>query len=264
MGVSVHGVSLLGPGLSNWAEFHEIVAGRRPYHQGQETRIPIPDVLPPTERRRSSAAVRCAVSAALEALRQGGMDGRDVATVFATSDGDGAITHQICDGLSRSEREVSPTAFHNSVCNAPAGYWCIATQATTSSTTICAYDLSFAGGLLEAAALATVESRPVLLVASDLPSPFPLHAVRPVRHALAAAVLLSPSSGSRALMRWVIRLDRSLPVTPPPSFVAETLLANPIARCLPLWSALARNAEEEVVMEYVDGSVVAVACRPQG
>ena len=75
----------------------------------------------------------------------------------------GDITHQICEALARPEREVSPTSFHNSVHNAPAGYWSIATGSRLASTSICAYDVSFAAGLLEAAAYATVEHQPVML-----------------------------------------------------------------------------------------------------
>ena len=36
--------------------------------------------------------------------------------------------HEICETLATAERQVSPTRFHNSVHNAPAGYWSIATQ----------------------------------------------------------------------------------------------------------------------------------------
>ena len=156
---------------------------------------PVPDILPATERRRSSTAVRLAIAVAQEALQTGGLRGDQVATIFASSDGDGEVTHQICEALATPEREVSPTSFHNSVHNAPAGYWSIATGSRLPSTSICAYDLSFAAGLLEAVAHTTVEHQSVLLVASDLPFPAPLHALRPVEHSFAAAFLLTPAAG---------------------------------------------------------------------
>ena len=51
-----------------------------------------------------------------------------------------------------TERELSPTRFHNSVHNAPAGYWSIATQSREPSTSLCRDDESFQAALLEAAA----------------------------------------------------------------------------------------------------------------
>ena len=40
----------------------------------------------------------------------------------------GQVIHEICEALATDEREVSPTRFHNSVHNASAGYWGIATR----------------------------------------------------------------------------------------------------------------------------------------
>ena len=82
--------------------------------------------------------------------------------------------------LATDGREVSPTRFHNSVHNAPSGYWAVATGSREPSTSLCAYDASFAAGLLEAAAQATVDDRPVTLVAYDLPYPEPLQRARPI------------------------------------------------------------------------------------
>ena len=104
-------------------------------------------------------------------------------------------------------REVSPTSFHNSVYNAPAGYWSIATHSRLASTSVCAYDVSFAAGLFEAAAYATVEHQPVMLIASDLPFPAPLHAIRPVEESFAAALLMTPTARVGSVMRWEISLE---------------------------------------------------------
>ena len=130
--------------------------------------------------------------AAQDAFRAGGLRGDEIATVFASSDGDGAITQEICEALAGPAQEVSPTSFHNSVFNAPAGYWSIATHSRLASTSLCAFDVSFAAGLIEAAAFATVERQPVMLIASDVPFPAPLHTIRPVEESFAAALLLIP------------------------------------------------------------------------
>lgn len=261
MQVFLQSVGILGPGLNGWISSRPILAGVDTYRM-TPTPKPVPDILPATERRRSSTAVRLAIAAAQEALQTGGLRGDQVATVFASSDGDGDITHQICEALATPEREVSPTSFHNSVHNAPAGYWSIATGSRLPSTSICAYDESFAAGLLEAVAHTTVEHQSVLLITSDLPFPAPLHALRPVEHSFAAAFLLTPAAGRAPLMRWHIRLDPYQTATAGPSGLHDSLLSNPAARCLPLLAVLAQRTTETVSLDYFGGRTVAVSCQP--
>ena len=66
-----------------------------------------------------------------------------------SSDGDGEIVHRLCTALASPAAEVSPTDFHNSVHNAATGYWSIGAHSSAPSTALCAYDGSFAAGLLE-------------------------------------------------------------------------------------------------------------------
>ena len=60
------------------------------------------------------------------------------------------ICHEICQALALAAREVSPTRFANSVHNAAAGYWSIATGSMMESNVLCAFDASFVAGLLDA------------------------------------------------------------------------------------------------------------------
>ena len=193
----------------------------------------IPDMLSAAERRRSSPSARLAMMAAQDAFRAGGLRGDEIATVFASSDGDGAITQEICDALAGPAQEVSPTSFHNSVFNAPAGYWSIATHSRLASTSLCAFDVSFAAGLIEAAAFATVERQPVMLIASDVPFPAPLHTIRPVEESFAAALLLSPTAPAGSFMRLEVTLEPRGAVTTWPEKLPKSLRSNPAARCLP-------------------------------
>src|SRR6185295_2272108 len=96
MRVFVQSVGLIGPGLAGWKTGQCVLGGLAPYHVATMPK-PIPDILPPTERRRSSDAVRLAVAVAQEAMSASGMDADSVATVFASSEGDGAVTHKICE-----------------------------------------------------------------------------------------------------------------------------------------------------------------------
>ncbi len=263
MQVFVQTVGIAGPGLDGWEASSPILAGRTE-HRMAPTVCRIPDILSAAERRRSNGAARLAIMAAQEALRAGGLNGDSIATVFASSDGDGDITQHICESLADAAREVSPTSFHNSVNNAPAGYWSIATKSHLASTSVCAYDMSFAAGLLEAACYATVERQPVMLIASDLPFPFPLHRIRPVEQSFAAAFLLTPAAERPGPMRWQISLDPRHTATPFPSWVPDSLRSNAAARCLPLLTAVAKNHAETVALEYTESSRVVVLCEPAG
>ncbi|HET6675230.1 MAG TPA: beta-ketoacyl synthase chain length factor [Nitrospiraceae bacterium] len=255
----VRAVGVLGPGLDGWTATRAILAGLEPY-SARPTKKPIPDVLPATERRRSGEASRLAIAVAQEAVSASRIPSQELATVFASSDGDGDITHKICGSLAGTDRDVSPTLFHNSVYNAPAGYWSIATGSRSGSTSVCAYDLSFAAGLLEAAVQVTVERQPVMLIASDLPFPAPLHAARPVDQSFAVALLLAPHEIGTPLMRWDITLEAYRTPTAWPSGPGNSLRNNPAARCLPLLAALAGGGSPIVSLDYLDHSSLVVAC----
>jgi hypothetical protein len=183
-----------------------------------------------------------------------------VATVFTSSDGDGEITHKICESLAGPARDVSPTSFHNSVYNAPAGYWSIATGAQSGSTSLCAYDVSFAGGLMEAAVQVTVEGQPVMLIASDLPFPAPLHVVRPVDHSFAVALLLTLGAMGKPLMRWRLSLEPRRVPTGQPAGIDAGLANNPAACCLPLLAVLACGRSQTVSLDYLDPMSLIVSC----
>ena len=261
MNLFVLGIGVFGPGLEDWPTARAILMGPTP-HILRATAQPVPHILPTTERRRSSEVVRLAITVADEALTMSGLPRQEVSAVFASSDGDGAITHKICESLAGS-RDVSPTLFHNSVNNAPAGYWSIASESQSSSTSLCAYDSSFAAGLLEAAVQVTVEQQPVLLVGYDLPFPNPLRAVRTVDYSFAAAFVLAPHPwGVVPLMHWQVRLEPIRLPTKIPAVIDHALHNNPSARCLPLLVALASRQAQSVSLDYLYHHSLVVTCEP--
>lgn len=263
MQVFVSNVGIAGPGLNGWADARPVLAGEIAYQAAPTSRA-TPDILCAAERRRSSQSARLAILAAEDALCAGGLKGEEIATIFASSDGDGAITQEICESLAGLARDVSPTSFHNSVYNAPAGYWSIATHSRLASTSICAYDVSFAAGLLEAATYAVVEREAVMLVASDLPFPAPLHAIRPVADSFAAAILISPSPAPGSFVRCEVSLQPRSSSTAFPEGLPERLRSNPAARSLPLLAVFAKRMIATVRIEYSDNHDVVVSCEPRG
>jgi hypothetical protein len=258
--IFVQSVGLAGPGLNGWEVSRAVLASAVPYRCEPLPRLN-PDILPANERRRSSEVVRLALTVAQEAMRASGLPLDAVATVFASSDGDGETLHHICEALAAPGCEVSPTRFHNSVHNAPAGYWSIATGCKLPSNSLCGYDVSFAAGLLDAATQVVVERRPVLLVAFDAPFPPPLDKVRGVEHAFAVALLLVPEATAQTLARWEISLgpdSRSTELPRPFS----ALHGNPAARALPLLHGLASRKEGTVRLAYSSDGDVIIYSRP--
>src|SRR4029079_2061631 len=124
-----------------------------------------------------------------------GLGADTLSVVFVSSDGDGDIVHRLCSALATPAAAVSPTDFHNSVHNAATGYWSIGAHSPAASTALCAYDASFAAGLLEAPCQIAIESGRFLLMPVALPYPPPLAPHRPVNHGFAAALVLEPGTG---------------------------------------------------------------------
>ncbi len=262
--VYVTGVGILGPGLDGWKNSRPILAGDSPY-AAQECRRPQPGMLAAMERRRASATVRLGLHVAQEAVEQSGLQSDELATVFASSDGDTEIINYLCDALAAPDKTVSPTRFHNSVHNAPAGYWGIAAKSPAPANSLSCYGATFAAGLLEAACQATVEGRPVLLGVYDIAVPEPLRRARPLRTPFGAALVLDrrPSAGSISQLR----IEYHTQCNAPESTVAvpqleELRRENPAARSLPLLAAIARNEPAEVMLDYVAGNCLRVEVSP--
>jgi len=242
MKLYLDGIGLVGPGLPDWPSAAPVLAGSIDYVPAPVALSPSP-LLPPAERRRMTETVKLALAVGSEAIAAAGRSAADLPSVFASSGADGVTITAILEILASSEREVSPTRFHNSVHNAPSGYWSIATQCRQSSTSLCAFDFSFGAGLVEAAVLALDEGRPVLLVCYDVPYPAALDAVRPLAASFGVALVLSPVPGPGSLAALTLEFGLgTVPETPVEIPALEALrLGNPAARALPLLAAIAKG-----------------------
>ena len=153
MRLHVEAAGVLAPGLPGWDAARAVLAGEQ-LHAGGDM-VPIEAAsLPPAERRRSSPTVRLAIAAAEQALQRSRRPAAEMAMVFASYEAAGVITHQLCEALAGT-REVSPTQFHNSVHNAPSGYYSIAMNVKHAAASVCRGPWSFAAGLLHAGACFT-------------------------------------------------------------------------------------------------------------
>ena len=261
--VLVEGVGLLGPGLGGWLPSRPVLAGSQSYRHAP-TVVPPGDLLPPAERRRTPSSVKLALAVGHEALVNSGRDAESVATAFTTSCGDGETLHQMCETLASAGREVSPTRFHNSVHNAAAGYWGIATRSHEASTSLCGHDSSFAVGLLEAVVQVAMEDKPVALIAYDLPYPEPLHSARPINATFGLALMLAPAAAGHGFAALAVEYvpERTVTTTMTDPGLEVLRLGGPPARGLPLLAALARRASSALTIDYLSSAHLRIAVDP--
>jgi lambda repressor-like predicted transcriptional regulator len=133
-----------------------------------------------------------AIEVMSQACAMAGREPDTVATVFSSAMGDMQITDYMCHALAVTPREISPTRFHNSVHNAPSGYWSIATGSQAPASAVSAYRYTAPMALMEAAVQVLEEGLPVLVVTQEMAAPVPLKHTCPTDRDFAAALLLAP------------------------------------------------------------------------
>ena len=260
---SITGIGLAAPGLADWDAARRVLTGEAVYVHAPLVLRPV-QALPPAERRRAGPLIRLSIAVAQEAVAQAGVDVTTLASVFASADGDSENLHQICLALASDAPEISPTRFHNSVQNAPSGYWSIAMQSRAPTTTLNGLDTVFATALVEAATQATAEARDVLVIACDFPMPPPLHALHPLPDGAAVALVLAPGDASNSLAALDLALVPSsdAPATALREPGLDALrLSNPALRALPLLCSVARTEDATMVLDLDDVQALQVRIR---
>jgi beta-ketoacyl synthase-like protein len=251
----IQGVAVWGTGLHGWPESQSVLAGVREYAASDAT-PPASTLLSATERRRTGRAARLALIIGQHASEMAGIAPGSIPSIFATSNGDGAVVHAILEALA-ADQPVSPTQFHNSVHNTAAGYWSIATGSQQATTCVACHDATAAVALLNAMAEIHTQRRPVLLCIYDVPLPEPMHARHPTHGSFGTGMVLAPEAAPTTLARLTISYEGP-PATPGsdlPRLVAlhELVRGNPAARALRLLEALACGTEDEFLMTLLDG-----------
>ena len=218
----VIGIGAWAPGAPDWQRLRGILRGETAPAEDAPAR-PSGSILPAAERRRAPDGVRLAADVAAQATAMAGIDPANLPCVFASTQGELAITDYVCETLAHAPLELSPTKFHNSVLNAPAGYWTIATGCTAASSAVTAHHCSFAAGLLEAAVFACAENVPVLFASSDVASTGPLAEMTRTTLAFGVALVLAPRGSAGA------RLDVALGGVAHEPFLGDGLALHGVA-----------------------------------
>jgi beta-ketoacyl synthase-like protein len=265
--VYVDGIGIWAPGIADWSELQRVLSAgdiaAPDIERNPENAKPAPAILPPTERRRAPEPVLLASEAASQAATMAGRDPATLASVFTSTHGDLAITDAMCATLAVDPRELSPTRFHNSVHNAPAGYWTVAAHCHKTATAISAGPSSFAAGLIEAASEVAADGDAVLLAAYDIVARGPLAEVAPSGVPFAAAFVLSPRRSAASLAELSIYpLQGTSRIESLPAGVAA-YASNPTAvQALPLLFALARRQRAKVTLTSGANTSLAIEVAP--
>ncbi len=260
----IDGVGFIAPGLPDWASARDVLAGRAAYGASPSV-LPPPQGLGPAERRRASRVVKLALALGHAAAAHAQTDVSTLATVFSASGADGHNCHALCEQLASDDRQISPTRFHNSVHNAAAGYWSIATQCMAPCQVLSAFDGSFGAGLIDAMGQVMIDARTTMLVAYDSEYPPPLHAVRPVPDCAGVALVLSPERTERSLARIDVASahdDSFQPTAVEPEALESLHQSTPALRALPMLALLARCEASEAHIQYLSGMALRVKVQP--
>ena len=262
MKFGIAAIGVVAHGMENWREARLLLTSDTAYDAGQPLPKLAPSMLPANERRRTTRLIKLALQCGQDALDQWDGDANGLATVFASSGGDLEIVDRILTALGMAGKPVSPTHFHNSVHNAPAGYWSIAAQARAASTSLSAYDSSFAAGLLEAGSQVACDGSPTLLVAYDIPPPDTLMPFRPLVAPFGAALLLVPADAAGVQAQLAVSVSREKASTLADEALERLRNGNPAARVLPLLQSLAKQAAGTVQLPYLSGQSIQVEVTP--
>jgi len=255
----IAGIGICATGMANWTQARSVL---------RSTTLPLleplprlaADCLPPVERRRANATTRLAVSATLQAVRD--MPDDDIAqlpTVFSSSDGDGEVLASMLAALAQPQVSLSPTLFHNSVFNAPSGYWSIGSRSRVPSITVSAGAASFVAGLMEAHSQVCATGTAVLYVAYDAPFPPALASFARSTEPFACALRLEPIANANASACGYGRIEKSAPgpetqQEPALMQLRERFFGNAAAEALPLLCTIAHRQRKAVSLPYLDGS----------
>ena len=240
----------------------------RPVSVGKRTRTPsAPEkdgadetsVRTEDERRRTGLPTRLAFAVCEEATRMSGLPGGSMAGVFASANGEGTVVHGLLEDLAVPAPQLSPTAFHNSVHNAVAGYWSIGAGCLHSITCIACHDWTFSAGLLQCFASCIVSGEPMLFCVYDALVPAPLGNGRATGAPFAAAFVLCPQARDGALGRLQLSFElgaAAISDTMPRSAALQKLArTSAAARSLRLLEALATHRADSFCLALEDDHI---------
>lgn len=259
----VLGTGFWSPRMPGWDIASAVLRGERAPCDQAAAR-PSPTILAPTERRRAPDTVAIALQVAAETCASAGIDPGELPSVFASTHGDLAISDYMSATLATTPELISPTRFHNSVHNAAAGYWSIATGSLQPYTALTAFNETFGEGVLEALVQAGCERTPVLLVAYDIEARGPLATMVHSQGMLGVGMVVAPHPGRGALarMRWTTLAGGG--TTAPLGRNAGLAAGNSMESCIVLFEALALGTRRSLRLALSPGRSLELSLEFEG
>lgn len=261
--LSIRGVGYWSPGVGDWQQARALIRSGSAWPESTAGRA-TPGLMPANERRRAPDSVLLALAVGEQACIAAGVDPSSLPSVFVSVYGDLAINDYMCATLAEPAPMLSPTKFHNSVHNAPSGYWSIATGSMAQTTSIAGFRDSFAAGLLEAAAQIGERGGPLLLVAYDVAGVGPMadvtRCVVPFGCALVLDVVMD---NAPTQLRMTTVAGNATKTGPDSEGLARLSADNPIAAGAgTLLQALADGAARRIALPLSTGLDLALQLKP--
>ncbi len=249
--IYINALSVIAPGLIEPQTVHDVFSGAQKWQADALPKF-MPSLLAKNERRRTTNVTNIALKAILPLLKAE-QPSDEIATIFASSDGDLATDDAICKALARESKMVSPTQFGNSVHNAAAGYCAIGASLTGYSISLSSGNGTFSAGLLDSVSQLLSGQHTALMVAYDVTAPQPLHSFRVFEHSLALAMRLGNSPEESCLGYFNIGLDVNDNATAQCQNTSlEALrLANPIGAGIPMFEAIFKQQNRRISLPYI-------------
>lgn len=224
---------------------------------------PKPQVIPANERRRAPLPVRLAVESSWQATQEIDLDPNELTCVFVSGLGDTDLTDYMCKVLASENKELSPTKFHNSVHNAPAGYWTISTKSMGAANSIAGFEQSVSLTLMEALIQCEVEKTPILVTLYDAPVSTVLRPLLENEEPFALSLVIVPQDhkANGIALRGKVNSggDTSWPkLNSSNTFLQSLYQTNPSAKILSLVEMIANqnSCDMSITMPLSSGSSI--------
>ena len=256
-------VGAWGSYFESWDALKELMQGGA--LPESKAKGPKPAVIPANERRRAPLPVRLAVESSWQATESAGISPEQLRCVFVSALGDTDLTDYMCKTLASEHKELSPTKFHNSVHNAPAGYWTISTKTMSAANSVAGFEESVSLTLLEAMVQCESEGVPLMVTFYDAPVSEVLRPLLANQEAFAFSLIIYPMTADvegipiRAKVENVGQIK--WPALESDNAYISTLYAdNPSAKVLCLAELLSHkaSAKQEISMPLSKGSSISI------
>jgi hypothetical protein len=251
MKIYINALSLITSGMSNNEEVVPFLTGVKNLQNEAFPKLTL-DMLPINERRRTTLLIKLALNTAKTLLIDNNIK-KATQLVFASSDSDMEITHKLCQSLAQEDKVISPTQFHNSVHNAPAGYFTIAKNIHTNATSISSGNETFGVGLLEAIVQTISEKMQTLLVAYDMKAPEPLNQKRNFKYSVGIGLKLSlkkEPDNIGNIQFEIVSFESKKKNFCQNESLEKVRYGNPIGEGLPLLEALLKKQTMDIYLPY--------------